>query len=350
MKRGPKNTVHAWEEEILGKDDPHYRSHFDYRLRKQFIDTIIDELEQNLTLFCRIYTNVSKIRKFEVRKELENQIMQLLEVNEDEMSHKLSKIQSDYNLIQYEIPEKYHPILESVKQLRTMLPIEKEVLQPYKRKSTEKEKLQWITRILSSKAKIRNYRRKIRAIQGPIEEAKLELFMINERSPREIRETIYLSKQALRDVKQSGEQKLTLLRDEASKKVLSLDKSNEYRDLTNEHAQKRRKITKLTVQLQLWLNQYDKFVGEPMKELEVLEQEMSKFPEWKSSVYDPQDELYNQLNSSVEILEAELVEEQVEAFRKHHAARVLQRGWRRVLEKKKAKKKGKKKGKRKGKK
>ena len=85
-----------------------------------------------------------------------------------------------------------------------------------------------------------------------------------------------------------------------------------------------------------------------MKELQELEAEVDKFEEWKETVYDPQLERYEELRASVDMFEAELIEEQVEAFRIAHAARIIQRGWRRVLEKRKMKKKKGKKGKKKG--
>ncbi|KAL1375929.1 hypothetical protein pipiens_017190, partial [Culex pipiens pipiens] len=160
---------------------------------------------------------------------------------------------------------------------------------------------------------------------------KMETFLLKERSPREIQDIIDESELELIALRQSGDRSFAHLQEEVSRKVLDLENSKEYRALVDEHNQKRRKITKLTVQLQLWIKQYDKFVGEPMKELEALENDVAQFPEWKETVYDPQQEQLEQLTFNVEVLEAELIEEQVEKFRIAHAARVLQRAWRQVL-------------------
>lgn len=231
-----------------------------------------------------------------------------------------------------------------------MLPIKEEVLQPYIYKQSEKSKLQYITGILVSKGKINNLRRKVHATQKAIDEMKMETFLLKERSPREIQDIIDESEMELIALRQSGDRSFAHLQEEVSRKVLDLENSKEYRALVDEHNQKRRKITKMTVQLLLWIKQYDKFVGEPMKELEALENDVAQFSEWKEAVYDPQQEQLEQLTFNVEVLEAELIEEQVEKFRIAHAARVLQRAWRQVLVKKAAKKKKKgKKGKGKGK-
>lgn len=246
------------------------------------------------------------------------------------------------------IPDKYEYILREVQRLRRMLPIEIETLLPYKRLRTQDEKLQWITNILVTKTKIQSLRNKIQTTQSATEEMKQETVTLIDGSSDEIQQIIDESQQVLIELKHAEDLKFADLQNETSRKTLDLGSLTEYHNLVNEHDQKRRKITKLTVQLQLWIKQYDKFVGEPMKELQELEEEVDQFEGWKETVYDPQLERYEALKASVDQFESELIEEQVGMFRIAHAARIIQRGWRRVLEKRKRKKKNRKKGKRKG--
>ncbi|XP_039444135.1 uncharacterized protein LOC120424153 [Culex pipiens pallens] len=353
MKEFAPPSATSLERDVIGKDDPEYRKYFDFHLQKQWIDSIVDELEDQLVLFFRVYSGIKRLHNSELRNNLKIQIEELMksDAGVEDIVQKLEEIFANCSFENVEVPDNCYHILESIRTLRNMLPIKEEVLQPYIYKQSEKSKLQYITGILVSKGKINNLRRKVQATQKAIDEMKMETFLLKERSPREIQDIIDESELELIALRQSGDRSFAHLQEEVSRKVLDLENSKEYRALVDEHNQKRRKITKLTVQLQLWIKQYDKFVGEPMKELEALENDVAQFPEWKETVYDPQQEQLEQLTFNVEVLEAELIEEQVEKFRIAHAARVLQRAWRQVLVKKAAKKKRKgKKGKGKGKK
>ncbi|EAT32674.1 AAEL015106-PA [Aedes aegypti] len=283
----------------------------------------------------------SKLKQIEPRKE----IAQLVRLNAGNLIDGLRLMHKDMKLSKIEFPEKYDHILREVENLRRKLPIETELLLPYKRKRFRDEKLQWITAILANKARIRHLEKRMQSMQAALDEAKLENFALNDRSRREIQEIIDDSEMELSDVKHAADSEFAHLQEESSRKVLDLDMNNEYRDLVNEHNSKRRKITKLTVQLQLWIKKYDKFVGEPMKEMKTLEDDVDRFMEWKETVYEPQVEKYRQLKVSVELFESALMEEQAKQFSKEHAARVIQRAWRAARELRKSKKKPKKKGK-----
>ncbi|KXJ69398.1 hypothetical protein RP20_CCG027254 [Aedes albopictus] len=338
---------------------------FDFRLRKEWIGHVIDELEENLQLFFCLVNSVQNLPYSRAREQARLEVHQLSTLEPLDLIDHLKHLHTKFGDCRYEvlyatfygkrflkinlkISDRYQHILKAIQNLHEILPIERELLLPYKRKSTQDEKLQWITSILVGKTKIHGLRHKIQATHNAIEETKFETSTLIDRSSDEIHEIIDESQQVLIELKQAGDLKFAELQEETSKKILDLDNVKEYRDLVQEHEQKRRKITKLTVQLQLWIKQYDKFVGEPMKELQELETEVDKFEEWKETVYDPQLERYEELRASVDMFEAELIEEQVEAFRIAHAARIIQRGWRRVLEKRKMKKKKGKKGKKKG--
>ncbi|XP_055614236.1 uncharacterized protein LOC129760601 [Uranotaenia lowii] len=333
---------------LISEEDPLYRQHFDFNQRKEWIDTILLELENNLKLFFQVQIGIAKVDQIEKRNQLKEEISQTLDDEVDVLLNKLEQIRTALKPKTLKLYGKYSNILSALQQVQQVLPIKKEVLLPYTRHRTEDEKLQWITGILAYKAKIQNLKRKIKIMQAAIDETKLELFVLTERSPREIQDLIDQSELELVALKRSGDLALQNYQNEISKQILSLDQHPEYRDLVAEHEQKRRKITKLTVQLGLWIKQYDKFVGEPMKELKVLQEDVDQFPEWKEAIYDPQDERYTKLKLSVEQFEDEIAEEKAEQFAKHHAARVIQRAWRKLMAKKKAKRKGKK-GKGKGK-
>ncbi|XP_062701715.1 dynein regulatory complex protein 10-like [Aedes albopictus] len=338
----------SWINTIINTETEEDVHIFDFRLRKEWIGHVIDELEENLQLFFCLVNSVQNLPYSRAREQARMELHQLSTLAPLDLIDHLKHLHTKFGDCRYEISDRYQHILKAVQNLHEILPIEGELLLPYKRKSTQDEKLQWITNILVGKTKIHGLRHKIQATHNAIEETKFETSTLIDRSSDEIHEIIDESQQVLIELKQAGDLKFAELQDETSKKILDLDNVKEYRDLVQEHEQKRRKITKLTVQLQLWIKQYDKFVGEPMKELQELEAEVDKFEEWKEAVYDPQLERYEELRASVDMFEAELTEEQVEAFRIAHAARIIQRGWRRVLEKRKMKKKKGKKGKKKG--
>ncbi|XP_062542622.1 dynein regulatory complex protein 10-like [Armigeres subalbatus] len=339
-------TSTRWTEDAaFGGQDPPFGRALDFQQRKKWIDLVIKELKDNLKLFFSVLIGVQNLRSRQQQAELWGEITELLKLDANDMVEGLKRIYQKRKLSTYEIPEKYDHILQAVRNLGDKLPIEKELLLPFKRQSHSEDKLEWITAILANRARMRNLKKRIHLMHAAIEETNLENFALTDRSRREVGEIIEESELKLTDAKLADDVAFAQLQKQSAKKNLDLDQNNEYRDLCDEHNQKRRKITKLTVQLQLWMKKYDKFVGEPMKEIKVLEDEVDQFMEWTETVYEPEMEKYNQLKVSVEMFEMERFEEQVEMFKKEHAARVIQRAWRAAQEKRKSKKSKKKKGK-----
>lgn len=226
--------------------------------------------------------------------------------------------------------------------LRSILPSRNQASKLSKRKKTLSESLQWITNTLANRARNRNLTKKIHALQSEIDETKSELVSLKLQSSQEIEEITEKSEMKLCVIKQSEDERFEELQEKASKIVYDLDQIEEYRDLLKERDLKRRRIIKLTVQLQQGIKQYDKFVGEPMKELKPIEEEANQFAEWKKEVFYPQKEKLEQLKVRIDLWKAEQLKVLVEQFRIEHAVRVLQRAWRKVLEKRKTKKKGRK--------
>ncbi|XP_058811368.1 uncharacterized protein LOC131676259 [Topomyia yanbarensis] len=331
--------------EIIETENSYNRKNFEFNLQKNRIDSIIDELFKNLKLFFSVNNGIQSLTNRNLQHEFNKEITNLLNSEVEQVISYLLNLKDTHHFEHDETDEKYLSILEAVENLRQLVPSNEEVLLPFYRQRSESEKLQWITGILVNKAKIRSLSGLIRSTQNAIDETKLELFVLNERSPREIQDIVEESELALIELKVAGDREFTQLQEETAKTVLGLDQHKEYQDLIDSHSQKRRKITKLIAQLQLWIKKYGKFVGEPMKELLTLETELEAFPGWLDTVFNPQEERYNQLNFNVDILKAELIEELVEQFRIEHAARIIQRGWRRVLAAKKRAKKKRKKGK-----
>ncbi|XP_065074492.1 putative autophagy-related protein 11 [Ochlerotatus camptorhynchus] len=329
-------------DDVIGREDPTSRQNEDFLLRKTWVDRIVDELDENLKLFFRVMVGFRNLPNNHEREKIYLELSASVKSNEDVMVDRLNHIHTNLQCSRYTILLRYKHILKAVQNIRGMLPNGKQALQLNKRKKTMDESLQWITDILASRARIRNLTKKIHAMQSEIDETKLELFTLKDRSSREIEDITEKSELKLSAVKQSEDERFAELQEEASKKVLGLEQIEEYRDLLRERDQKRRRIIKLTVQLQQWIKQYDKFVGDPMKELKPIEEETKRFAEWKNAVYHPQKDKLKQLMVGVELMKSEQMMAQVDQFRIAHAARVLQRAWRKVLEKRKSRKKGRK--------
>ncbi|XP_019560377.3 dynein regulatory complex protein 9 [Aedes albopictus] len=108
-------------------------------------------------------------------------------------------------------------------------------------------------------------------------------------------------------------------------------------DLRLEKENRMRKA-KLTHQLQTWLNKYDKDAGERTKELKslasTLRARQQEFNEWKQNSFDPQEIEYFEAIEERRLDELRAHEERVHLFMMHRAAKVLQRAWRSVAERK----------------
>ncbi|XP_053659500.1 dynein regulatory complex protein 10-like [Anopheles marshallii] len=108
-------------------------------------------------------------------------------------------------------------------------------------------------------------------------------------------------------------------------------------DLTVEKTNRLKKL-KLTNQLQLWLHKYDKDAGERTHELKELVTKLNtrqqEYNRWKNNIFDPQEKKYFDAMEEKRQIEIREQEERIEAFMMNRAAKVLQRCWRSVAERK----------------
>ncbi|XP_050080672.1 dynein regulatory complex protein 10-like [Anopheles maculipalpis] len=108
-------------------------------------------------------------------------------------------------------------------------------------------------------------------------------------------------------------------------------------DLTVEKTNRLKKL-KLTNQLQAWLHKYDKDAGERTHELKELVAKLNtrqqEYNRWKHNIFDPQEKKYFDAMEEKRQIEIREQEERIEAFMMNRAAKVLQRAWRSVAERK----------------
>uniref|UniRef100_A0A182WZL8 Dynein regulatory complex protein 10 n=2 Tax=gambiae species complex TaxID=44542 RepID=A0A182WZL8_ANOQN len=108
-------------------------------------------------------------------------------------------------------------------------------------------------------------------------------------------------------------------------------------DLTVEKTNRLKKL-KLTNQLQMWLHKYDKDAGERTHELKELVAKLNtrqqEYNRWKRNIFDPQEKKYFDAMEEKRQIEIREQEERIEAFMMNRAAKVLQRAWRSVAERK----------------
>ncbi|XP_050092343.1 dynein regulatory complex protein 10-like [Anopheles aquasalis] len=108
-------------------------------------------------------------------------------------------------------------------------------------------------------------------------------------------------------------------------------------DLSVEKANRLKKM-KLTQQLQTWLHKYDKDAGERTQELKELVAKLNtrqqEYDRWKRTIFDPQEKKYFDAMEEKRQIEIREQEERIEAFMMNRAAKVLQRAWRSVAERK----------------
>ncbi|XP_052861486.1 dynein regulatory complex protein 10-like [Anopheles cruzii] len=108
-------------------------------------------------------------------------------------------------------------------------------------------------------------------------------------------------------------------------------------DLCVEKANRLKKM-KLTQQLQSWLHKYDKDAGERTQELKqlvaTLNTRQQEYDHWKGTIFDPQEKKYFDAMEEKRQIEIREQEERIEAFMMNRAAKVLQRAWRSVAERK----------------
>uniref|UniRef100_A0A182MYN5 Dynein regulatory complex protein 10 n=1 Tax=Anopheles dirus TaxID=7168 RepID=A0A182MYN5_9DIPT len=108
-------------------------------------------------------------------------------------------------------------------------------------------------------------------------------------------------------------------------------------DLTAEKSNRLKKL-KLTNQLQFQLHKYDKDAGERTQELKELVAKLNtrqqEYNRWKRNIFDPQEKKYFDAMEEKRQIEIREQEERIEAFMMNRAAKVLQRAWRSVAERK----------------
>ncbi|XP_058116646.1 dynein regulatory complex protein 10-like [Anopheles ziemanni] len=108
-------------------------------------------------------------------------------------------------------------------------------------------------------------------------------------------------------------------------------------DLAVEKSNRLKKL-KLTQQLQSWLHKYDKDAGERTHELKELVAKLNtrqqEYDRWKRTIFDPQEKKYFDAMEEKRQIEIREQEERIEAFMMNRAAKVLQRCWRSVAERK----------------
>lgn len=102
--------------------------------------------------------------------------------------------------------------------------------------------------------------------------------------------------------------------------------------------------TNLELKLQEFLSTYDSEIGQRSLKLRECEEHLSAeskmLDEWKEK-YEAQEIIYNQIVADKEIEEARIREEKLLLLMMNRSARIIQRAYRRILNKRKSKKKGK---------
>ncbi|XP_055615413.1 uncharacterized protein LOC129761700 [Toxorhynchites rutilus septentrionalis] len=330
----------SWVDDVIGPDD---FEAFEFNLHKNWRDSVLDELRHNLSLFLTVHTRVQSSKNVRLRNQLMLDVQQVANEAPGVLVSLLKKIQNRFKIGPIELVEKYRYLLNSIRNLRQTPIAKQEECPPYRKKRNEREMFECIPDMLMNKARDLILKKNVRFQLEEIEEIKLKLFILQERSAREINEMLEESAQEMTFRYEDDKLDFAVLQEEMSKKVLATNENEkQYNELLQEHEQKARKLRKAIVQLQRAIKEYDTYIGEPMRELKVEEDEIDQAMEWKATVFDPQNERCRQLRFNVELLEAELIERQVEKFRFLHAVRVLQRACRKALERKKSKKRRKK--------
>ncbi|EAT36493.1 AAEL011428-PA [Aedes aegypti] len=169
-----------------------------------------------------------------------------------------------------------------------------------------------------------------------IEKYRADIERLEEKSKKQIDAFIEESDRKMFHYFERSDQRYEELQKEVSHRTKEYQKTLEA-DLQSEKANRTKKA-KLTQQLQLWLNKYDKDAGERTKELnalgDTLQERQEEFDEWKRTVFDPQEKKYFDAIEERRLDELRAQEEVIHQFMMKRAAIVLQRAWRSVAERK----------------
>ncbi|XP_062533769.1 dynein regulatory complex protein 9-like isoform X1 [Armigeres subalbatus] len=169
-----------------------------------------------------------------------------------------------------------------------------------------------------------------------IEKYRVDIERLEEQSKKQIDAFINESDRNMFHYFERSDQRYEELQEEVNRRVKEYQRTLE-EDLQSEKANRLKK-GKLTQQLQLWLNKYDKDAGERTKELnalgDALKERQAEFDEWKRTVFDPQEKKYFDAIEERRLDELRAQEEVIHQFMMKRAAIVLQRAWRSVAERK----------------
>ncbi|XP_055533873.1 A-kinase anchor protein 9 isoform X2 [Wyeomyia smithii] len=181
-----------------------------------------------------------------------------------------------------------------------------------------------------------SFRKEIEEKQTIIEKYRAEIKQLEEQSRQQISEYIANSDRKMFHYFERSDQRHADLKQEVNRRMKQYQKNLE-EDLREEKENRLRKA-KLTQHLKLLLNKYDKDAGERTKELnqldEMLRERQEEFDEWKRTVFDPQERKYFDAIEEKRLDELRAQQELVRAFMQTRAAKVLQRAWRAVAERK----------------
>ncbi|XP_055594183.1 dynein regulatory complex protein 9-like [Uranotaenia lowii] len=169
-----------------------------------------------------------------------------------------------------------------------------------------------------------------------IEKFHTEIKQLDEQSKAEINAYIEESDRKMFRYFERSDQRYETLQEDTNRRV------KEYQAMLAEdlrvEKENRLQKAKLTQQLKLLLNKYDKDAGERTHELnalaDTLRARQEELDEWKRTVFDPQEKRYFEAIEERRLDEIRAHQEQVRAFMMNRAAKVLQRAWRSVAERK----------------
>ncbi|XP_058462618.1 myosin-13-like isoform X2 [Malaya genurostris] len=163
-----------------------------------------------------------------------------------------------------------------------------------------------------------------------------EIQQLEEQNKKQINAYINISDMELFRYFESSDQRYENLMQDANRRTQQYQSTLE-EDLRIEK-ENRLKKTQLTQQLKLLLNRYDKDAGERTKELKALadtfHERQKEFDQWKQTVFDPQEKKYYDAIEEMRLDELRAQQELVRAFMQTRAAKILQRAWRAVAERK----------------
>ncbi|XP_050090834.1 dynein regulatory complex protein 10-like [Anopheles aquasalis] len=327
----------------------------DFILQKRRVDEAFEELLHDLAAFRRVKLYLQADGKGNISKWKE--LSEQLSVGHDYASFRQGLKDLDEQATAKPTLESanndQHPTISFLQDIteRVQAIATKSLLRPESppvriKNRSEQESLEWARLIRRQEAEIDALNRQLADWEQKIADRKDQRCKLQVRSDREMDEQLYTSQVQLVELRIAGDGRIQRLQSELSNEP-------DYRTmptyLTNRDQvdQDRKRITRLLVQLELWIKKYDKLIGEPMVELEELEQRVAGLEEWYDSVLVPQTELLRDLQEQVDAYEEAALEERIAQMKKVHAVRVLQRAWKRTLEGKRSKraKKGAKKGK-----